>query len=198
MGRTVGDIAGKAASALASAIVAVARYVGGIAAQIGTAFAAIPAALQLMFAVAVLLLAGIAGTIALTGTVGVLCAVVLVPVAAVTLGALGHRWFAQPPAAAAGAPDAPIAPTSDLARSMFYVDKKLTFALGALGTDRHQQAVVALFQARTAVDLTLGTERGDDGPTDPPIHVDAYRLRPRIQAGTTKPVAAEDNSLAAS
>ncbi|MEZ0343066.1 hypothetical protein ACAG25_24180 [Mycobacterium sp. pV006] len=199
MSRTVVGAVGKAATALGTAIVVIARYVGGVAVQIGRAFAAIPAALQLMVAVAALLLTGIAGTVALAGTAGVFCAVVLVPIAAITLGALGHRWFTQPSAAATGDAEAPIAPTSDLARSMIYVDKKLTLALNALGTDRHQQAVIALFQARTAVDLTLGTEQGDDdAPGDTPIHVDAYRLRPRIQVGATKPAIAEDNSLAAS
>lgn len=199
MGRSVADAVGKSAAALATAIATLARHTGRIAVQIGRAFCAIPAALQLMVAVAVVLLAGIAGTIALAGTAGVFCAVVLVPVAAITLGALGQRWFTQPSAAATPDAGTPTAAPSDLARSMFYVDKKLTLALNALGTDRHQQAVIALFQARTAVDLTLGTEQDDDEPENPPVRVDAYRLRPRIQAGTASTSAiAESNSLAAS
>ncbi|MGE2731424.1 hypothetical protein ACQI4F_18265 [Mycolicibacterium vaccae] len=198
MARTAVAATGKTAAALGAAIAAVARYTAGVAAQIGRAFAAIPAALQWILATAGLMLAGIAGTIAFTGTAAVLCAVVLVPVAAIALGALGHRWFAETQAAPISGAAASARETSDLAHSVLYVDKKLTLALNALGTDRHQQAVIALFQAKTAVDLALGTE-DDSEPVNPPVRVDAYRLRPRIQAGSSsKSAIAESNSLAAS
>ena len=67
---------------------------------------------------------------------------------------------------------------------MGYVDRKLTLALNSLGSERHQQAVIALFQAKTAVELALGTEQDDSEREAEPVHVDAYRLRPRIQAGS--------------
>lgn len=196
---TTASALAKAVAALAKAVAAVARYIARVATQIWRAFEAVPAALQLMFAVAILMLAGIVGTIALSGTAGVMCAVVLVPVTAITLGALGQRWYAGTRVAPARGIENPADESSDLARSVLYVDKKLTLALSSLGTNRHQQAVIALFQAKTAVDLALGTEQDEDEPANAPVHVEAYRLRPRIQAGAVaKSTLPESNSLAAS
>ena len=46
-----------------------------------------------------------------------------------------------------------------------------------MGTDHHQQAVVALFQAKTAVELTLGTEQ--DSPNyDVALRPIDYALNP--------------------
>lgn len=197
-GRAAADVVVKTASAVARAIAGLARYVATVAMQTWRAFNAIPPALKMMFVAGVLMLAGIVGTIALAGTASVICAVLVVPVASITLGALGHRAMAKPGAAAAPGPAVEV-PPSDLSRSVLYVDKKLTLALNALGSDRHQQAVIALFQAKTAVELALGTEQDEDETDNAPVQVDAYRLRPRIQPGpASKSAISESNSLAAS
>ncbi|PRC62924.1 hypothetical protein C6A85_00495, partial [Mycobacterium sp. ITM-2017-0098] len=56
----------------------------------------VPPALQLLFACGVLMLLGIVGSIALSGTIGLMCAVVVVPVCSIAVGALGHRWYGRP------------------------------------------------------------------------------------------------------
>lgn len=176
-GRTAANATVKTASAVAKALAGVTRFAAHGIAQVWRALEAVPAALQLLAAVAVLMLLGIVGSIAATGTLGLICSVVVVPVCSIALGALGHRWFNRTPAE-------PAAAESDLSRSVVYVDKKLTLALNSLGSERHQQAVIALFQAKTAVELALGTEQHEADRDDAPVHVDAYRMRPRIQAGS--------------
>lgn len=176
-GRTAAQASVKTASAIAKALAGIARFAAHLVARIWRAVEAVPAALQLLAVVAIAMLLGIVGSIAATGTLGLICSVVVVPVCSIALGALGHRWFNRTPVE-------PAAAESDLSRSVAYVDKKLTLALNSLGSERHQQAVIALFQAKTAVELALGTEQDDDARDDAPVHVDAYRMRPRIQAGS--------------
>ncbi len=191
-GRAAAKASVGAASAVTKAVAGLARYVARGTAQIWRAIGSVPATLRLLGVLAVLMLLGIVGSIAAAGTLAMICSVVVVPVCAITLGAVGHRWFSRSPAA-------PAALESDLSRSVVYVDRKLTLALNSLGSERHQQAVIALFQAKTAVELALGTEQDEADRDDAPVPVDAYRLRPRIQAGPgAKTAMSESNSLAAS
>jgi hypothetical protein len=147
----------------------------GAARQLARAVEGVPPRLRTITSVAVVMLLGIVGAIALPRAVAVACIVVVVPVCAFGLGALAHRWY--------GAPAEPV--TSDLARSVEYVDKKLTFALNAFGAERHQHAMIALFQAKTAVDLTLGTEQDPASQLDALLSIDEHSARPRIRAGST-------------
>lgn len=166
------------AGAVAKAVAGIARFIARGLTQVARAIDAVPAALQLLAVLAAAVLFGIVGAITAAGTLGLICTVVVVPVGSIALGALGHRWFTRGAAA-------PVPADSDLSRSVGYVDRKLTLALNSLGSERHQQAVIALFQAKTAVELALGTEQDDSERDDSaPVHVDAYRLRPRIQAGS--------------
>jgi hypothetical protein len=126
--------------------------------------------------------------------------VVVVPVCSITLGALGQRWYSGLGTQQAEHTNAPATEpaTSELQRSVEYIDKKLTVALTSFGTERHQQAVIALFQAKTAVELTLGTEQ-DTASHDVPLPADGHELRPRIRVGpASKTLLRESNSLAAS
>jgi hypothetical protein len=198
--RVAGKAIVTALAAVAKAVVAVARSGARVVGQLGRALGAVPPALQLLSVMAILALLGIVGSVALAGTAGLLCAIVVVPVCSITVGALGHRWFSRPSGAQAPRAEThnPELAASELLRSVVYADKKLASALNSLGTDRHQQAVIALFQAKTAVELALGTEQ-DSSYEDPPVSVDAYRTRPRIQAGpTSRSSLSESNSLAAS
>lgn len=191
-GRTAAKATVTTASAIATAIAGIARFAARVVTQIWRAIEAVPAALQVLAVVAILMLLGIVGSIAATGTLALICSVVVVPVCSIALGALGYRWFGKAPAQPAPA-------GSDLSRSVVYVDKKLTLALNSLGSERHQQALIALFQAKTAVELALGTEQDDADRDNAPVQVDAYRLRPRIQDGSSaKAAMPESNSLAAS
>lgn len=153
----------------------VVRAGAGAARQLARAVEGVPPKLRLVTFVAVVLLLGIVGAIASPRAVAVACIVVVVPVCAFSLGALAHRWY--------GAPAEPAA--SDLQRSVEYVDKKLTFALNAFGAERHQHAMIALFQAKTAVDLTLGAEQEPASQMDALLAIDEHSTRPRIRAGST-------------
>jgi hypothetical protein len=193
-GRQARTAARKAGAVAADAARSGARGVAHVWREIG----AVPPAVRLFVGTGVLMLTGVAGALTLHDTLGLLCTVVVIPVCAATLGALGHRWYSG-----LGDDAAPRAdtrpPASDLERSVHYVDRKLALALTSLGTERHQQAVIALFQAKTAVELTLGTEQDDEGSGDLLVRADDYGLRPRIRAGSeATPALREGDSLAAS
>lgn len=161
--------------------------------------AAVPATLRLLGLAGILMLLGIVGAIALHNSLGLACVVVIVPVCSIALGALGHRWLRG-----SGEPvqhdENPVSTGTftDLQRSVEYVDKKLTFALTAFGTERQQHAMIALFQAKTAVELTLGTEQEPESRFDALLCIDEHNARPRIRAGSSPKSLRESNSLAAS
>ena len=190
-------VALQAATASARFVAGAARHGARILREIGRTIASVPPALQLFAAAGVAMLVGVVGSIALPAPLGLICTVVVVPVCSVTLGALGHRWYSR---LAIQTDQRAVAPaTSDLQRSVEYVDKKLAVALTSLGSDRHQQAVIALFQAKTAVELTLGTEQDSANYVDVPRPADDHTLRPRIRLGSaSKSPLRESNSLAAS
>lgn len=58
--------------------------------------------------------------------------------------------------------------------------------------------MIALFQAKTAVELTLGTEQDEASHIDALLAVDGHDTRPRIRAGSAPKSLRESNSLAAS
>lgn len=188
----------KAVAGMGAALAQVARYGARGASAMWRAIAAVPVALRMLYVLAVVALLGTVGSIALSGTAGLLCAIVVVPVSSVAVGALGHRWLTSD-SAEGPAVQTHSAEPSELQRSMVYVDTKLTSALNSFGTERHQQAVIALFQAKTAVELALGTEQGMTGHIDEPVSVEDYGLRPRIQPGQlAKSPTPESTSRAAS
>ncbi|MBU8818807.1 hypothetical protein EB74_02640 [Mycobacterium sp. SWH-M5] len=191
-----GRAALKAAAAIARVLVEIARYGARTVAQLWRVIEAVPAAVRLFAVAAIVMLLGIVGAVAANDALALLCTVVVIPVCAMTLGALGHRWYSGlggQPAQTSGA----AVESSDLQRSVEYVDKKLAVALTSIGTERHQQALISLFQAKTALELTLGTEQDSAGHLDMPVLADHHPLRPRIRVGTKAPLR-ESNSLAAS
>ena len=193
-----GRVAAKVLTGFVHGVAGLARFGARILTQAWRAIDEVPPALQLLFCFGLFALLGVVGSIALSGTLGLLCAIVVVPVCSIVVGALGHRWYTRHDeertdvrASAAG--------ESELQRSVLYVDKKLTLALNSFGSERHQQAVIALFQAKTAVELALGTEQETVTHIDEPVAVEDYGLRPRIQPGSGSSSALpESNSLAAS
>lgn len=193
----VGRFAVTALRRIAAFIAAAARHGARAVKHAWHAISAVPPALQLFFAAGILMLLGVVGAITLHTTLGLICIVVVVPVCAGILGALGHRWYSglatEPKERTRPAEPA----ASDLQRAVHYVDKKLAVALTSLGTEHHQQAVIALFQVKTAVELALGTEQDTAGYVDVSLRADDYGLRPRIRAGSASTLP-ESNSLAAS
>lgn len=175
----LGRFTAKAGAGIAVVAADVARSGGRAIRQAWSAMGAVPPILRLLTVLGMLTLLGIVGSIALTDTPKLFCAIVIVPVCSVAFGALAHGWVGRngdigTPRTDARESDAAAA---EIARSFAYVDKKLAVALSAIGTDRHQQAVIALVQAKTATDLALGEDTGA------PLTADDFRRRPRIQAG---------------
>ncbi|MGV0744975.1 hypothetical protein [Mycolicibacterium sp. XJ870] len=194
----IGRALSRAISSVAGFIAGAARYGATAAAKMWRRLEVVPPAAKLFSLAVLALLLGISGAIALDNALGVLCTVMVVPVCAGVLGALGHRWYSR--LGAETAPqrtDAyPAEPAdSELQRSAQYVDRKLTLALTSFGTEQHQQAVIALFQAKTAVELTLGTEQDLASYGDLTLRPDDYGLRPRIRGGSSS-TPREGNSLA--
>lgn len=190
----LGRVAVDAASGAAKGIAIVARFVGRTVAQVWRAVEAVPRALLLFIIAGLLLLVGVTGAIAVDNTLGLFCTVVVIPVSAIILGALGQRWYGGvgTPQASHETATAP----SELQRSVEYVDKKLAVALTTFGTERHQQAVIALFQAKTAVELTLGTEQDTTQLVGVALPDES---RPRIRVGSNaKSMLRESDTLAAS
>ena len=190
------DQFGRTAAMAAAGVV---RFAGSVAKGLGrlvswgwhTVEQAPPAA-RLLFITGVLTLVSIAGSVALDDSLGLTCAIVFVPLCAVTLGAVGHRWYTG-----LTADQAASHATSELERSVRYLDNKLTFALNSLDTEQHQQAVIALFQAKTAIELALGTEQSAIASQPDGVPAVADHTRPRIQAASTSALR-ENNSQVAS
>ncbi|MCV7321427.1 hypothetical protein AWB99_08425 [Mycolicibacterium confluentis] len=195
----MGRAALKAVSTIAHLLIRLGRGAARIVGQGWRVIEAVPAALQLFFVLGIGLLLGIAGAIALQSSLGLICTVVVIPVSSIALGVLGQRWYTGLGGQSARQIDSQTsAPTtSDLQRSVEYVDRKLTLALTSIGTERHQQALIALFQAKTAVELTLGTEQDSAINLDLPLAADDHALRPRIRMGA-KSQLREGSSLVAS
>ena len=204
-GRAVAQAMTTAARFLAT----VARGLAGLLRQFGGAIAAVPTGVRLLFVVGILTLAGVVGSISIDSVMGLVCAVIVVPVGAAIIGSLGHRWYlglglerpahsGTESAESAEAADTPELNAATAQRSLEYVDRKLALALTSFGTERHQHAVIALFQAKTAIELTLGTE-ANVNDSDGLLLAEGPGPRPRIRPGAaTQSLLRESASLAAS
>lgn len=117
--------------------------------------AEIPPALRLLGALALSVVLSVFGSVTFDRALGTMFAVVLVPCFSLALGVVAHKWYAG--LGREGAPgqvaDRVAPPSAQLERSVEFVDTKLAFALSSFGTERHQQAVIALIQAKTATEL---------------------------------------------
>ena len=153
----------------------VGKVCAGIAAFGGQVVKEVPPALQLLGALGLCAILSIVGSVSFDNTLGKSCAIVFVPGFALAFGVVAHRWY-QGLGDGRGRRDGLQAAghaTTDPERSVAYADAKLAFALNAFGTEQHQQAVVALIQAKTATELAFGPGRDDAG----------YGSRPRIRDG---------------
>ncbi len=156
----------------------VAGVCAGIADFVRQVVNVVPPALRLLGALGLCLVLSIAGSVALDNALGKSCAAVFVPGFALAFGVVANRWYRG-----LGGDDGRGCPSgvenagragSDVERSVEYVDAKLAFALAAFGTERHQQAVVALIQAKAVTELSCGTARPE------PV---GHGPRPRISDG---------------
>ncbi len=193
-------IALDAGTAAVGVIASITRGLARALRQLSRTIQAVPPTVRLLTVLGVLILLGVVGAIALHNTLGLLCVIVVVPVCSIAVGALGHRWYSELGDQPRQRADHPTArpSTPDLQRSVEYVDKKLTVALNAFGAERQQHAMIALFQAKTAVELTLGTEQDAVSHIDALLSVEGHDARPRIRAGSATKSLRENNSLQAS
>ncbi|KHO25533.1 hypothetical protein QQ44_14490 [Mycolicibacterium setense] len=196
----LGRIALGAGAAVVRFIAGIARYVARALRQLARTVEAVPPALRVLTLLGLCTLLGIVGAVALHNSLGLLCVIVVVPVCSIALGALGHRWYTELGERPVARADNPMPRTSmpDLQRSVEYVDTKLQVALNAFAAERQQHAMIALFQAKTAVELTLGTEQDAVNHIDALVSVEAHDARPRIRAGAAAKSLRENNSLQAS
>ncbi len=193
-----GRIARNAVTAIIAFLADIARYVARSVRQLSVAIEAVPPAVRIVTAVGVTMLLGIVGAIAMQNSLGLACIVVVIPVCSFALGALAHRWYGGLGIQPAPRSEGRVASVPDLQRSIEYVDKKLALALNAFGAERQQHAMIALFQAKTAVELTLGTEQDTASPLDALPAVGDHDARPRIRVGSASTSLRENSSLAAS
>ncbi len=198
----LGRLAVGAVTSTVRFIADVGRFVARVLTQAWRAIEVVPTALKVFVVAGLSLLLRLAGAIALDSSLGLLCTARGGP------GVLDHPRRARAPLVQRTRRRSPVSgtdngtaepTTSDLQRSVEYVDNKLAVALKSFGTERHQQAVIALFQAKTAVELTLGTEQDTTSYGTFTLPVDDQDLRPRIRVGSSsKSLMRESNSLAAS
>lgn len=161
----------------------VAGVCAGIADFVRQVVNVVPPALRLLGALGLCLILSIAGSVALDNALGKSCAAVFVPGFALAFGVVANRWYRGLGGGGLGDDDGRRCGSgvenagragSDVERSVEYVDAKLAFALAAFGTERHQQAVVALIQAKAVTELSCGTDRPE------PV---GHGPRPRISDG---------------
>lgn len=203
--RDQADEFGRAAAKVGASVV---RFAGSVAMGIGRIVSwgwrtmeDVPPAVRLLFITGLLAMLSVVGSVGLDNSFGLTCAVVFVPLCFIILGVIGHRWYSSIDADGTQETHAAAADhaASELKRSVEYLDNKLTFALNTLGTEQHQQAVIALFQAKTAVELALGTEQDAASQVDGLLTAQDQDMRPRIRTGSaSKMPLRESNSLAAS
>ena len=165
----------------------VARFVAGTVRAMWRALQTVLVAVQGAAVAAMLILLGIVGAISVRNPLGLVLHCRGYP------GLREHSRGAGAPLVrrfqhhrAATCDGSAEASTAALQRSVNYVDNKpLALALTSMGTDHHQQAVVALFRPRLVVELTLGTEQ--DSPNyDVALRADDYASNPRSRADRTR------------
>ncbi len=144
------------AAAAQSTLTALARRTGAAIAG------ASPTTLTLA-ALGSLLVLSIIGSLAFQDALGITSAVLLVPILSAAIGAVAVRAVDGARIKPAAGEDA-----RTVERTLHYVDAKLSTAIGQFGTERHNDAVIALFQAKAVTELCLGSEQSEPLVADVP------------------------------
>ncbi len=99
-------------------------------------------------------------SLAFDDSLGVTSAVLFVPVLSAAIGAVGMRWADERRKHQVLQENARHDATQlrHLEHTLDYVDAKLTAALAQFGSDGHNDAVIAMFQAKAATELYRGSE----------------------------------------
>lgn len=133
-----------------------------LARQAGDRVAAASPLTLLAAMLGVLMTLSIVASLSSDSSLGVASTVLFVPALSAALGALAMRGVAARRSAQAAREDArqDTAELRRLAHTLDYVDDKLNAALTQFGSERHNDAVVAMFQAKAATELYRGPAPG--------------------------------------
>lgn len=138
-----------------------------LARQAGDRVAAASPMTLLVSLLGVLAVLSVVASVSYDNSLGVASAVLFVPALSAAIGALAMRCALARQSAQTVREDARQEATEQrhLEHTLDYVDDKLTAALTQFGSDRHNDAVVAMFQAKAATELYRGAPaRPASGP----------------------------------
>ncbi len=156
--------------------------------QAGDRVAAASAMTLLVALLAALTTLSIVVALSSDASLGVASTVLFVPALSAALGALGMRRMIANRAEQAAREDARQEATEvrQLEHTLSYVDAKLTAALTQFGTEQHNDAVVAIFQAKAATELVLDSDAAPQQDSSQPRYPLADFLAPaELRAGTS-------------
>lgn len=143
-----------------------------IAARAGDRVAGASPITLLLGLLGVLTTLSIVASLTIDGSLGVASAMLFVPTLSAAIGAVGMRCVDERRNRQTRHEDSRHEATQlrNLEHTLDYVDTKLTAALTQFGSDRHGDAVIAMFQAKAATELYLGS---DAAPQRNPAHSEA-------------------------
>ena len=123
----------------------------------------------LLGVLAVLVIASIVAALAFRSSLGVAAIVLFIPTLSAAIGAVGMRCLDDRRKSQERNETAreETRALHQIEHTLDYVDTKLTTALTQFGTERHNEAVIGMFQAKAATELYLGTGSRPDRSSAP-------------------------------
>lgn len=146
----------------------------------------LPPQVRLLGVLGLSALLSVVGSVILDDALGTACAIALVPAFSLGFGVVAHRRYGGVGEERGPGGDVQnvVHSRQDLERSIEYVDGKLAFALNGFGTERHQQAMIALIQAKTATELSLGDAQRCGAQPRPRIRDGGTATTARLESGS--------------
>ena len=169
--RQWGRTAARQAAAVSSKLAPVVR-------SAGDRVAAASATTLLLGLLGVLLLSSVVAGLTSDGSLGVAATVLFIPMLSGVIGAIGMRCLDERRRTQAQQDNEreETRTLQQIEHTLDYVDSKLTTALTQFGTDRHNEAVIGMFQAKAATELYLGTDRRTEARSAPESESDGIDL----------------------
>lgn len=125
-----------------------------------------------------LLISSVIAGLTSNGSLGVAATVLFIPMLSGVIGAIGMRCLDERRRAQAQLDNEreETRTLQQIEHTLDYVDTKLTTALTQFGTDRHNEAVIGMFQAKAATELYLGTDRRAEARSAPDSEAEGIDL----------------------